>query len=173
MNTRFTVKYRRRIEGKTNYSNRIKLLSSRKNLLIFRKLSRTVVGSIAKFSPKGDIILSNANSKELEKYGWSLSKKNVPAAYLTGFLLAKKAGKKNVGELVADFGIIGPTKGSAKYSFLKGAVDGGLKIRHSAESFPDESRITGKHIEKFSKSPDAKNVSGIFEDAKKKIGEIS
>jgi len=181
MNRRYTVKQRRRIAGKTNYNKRIKLLSSKKNLLIFRKLSRILVAQIVKFEPKGDSVIASANSRELEKYGWTLGRKNIPAAYLTGFLIAKKS-KSQKGDIIANFGILSPTKGSAKFAFLKGAIDGGLKVIHSPDAFPDEARIKGKHIEayvaakkdrlQFSKSHDAKNVSKIFDEVKKKIESI-
>jgi len=172
MNARYTVKYRRRLEGKTDYHKRIRLLSSKKNLVVFRKLSRTLIAQIVKFGPKGDSVVASANSKELAKYGWKLSKKNISAAYLTGFLLAKKAAKVQKQELIINFGILSPTKGSAKFAFLKGAVDGGLKIIHSPDSFPDEARIKGKHIEGFSKSSDAKNASKIFDETKKKLESV-
>ncbi len=169
MNTRYTVKFRRRREGKTDYHRRVKLLTSQKSLLVFRKLSRTLIGQITQFNPKGDKILVNVNSKELEKYGWKLSKKNTPAAYLTGFLIAKKAGKSKAGNLIADFGIINPTKGSVKYAFLKGASDGGLNVMHSPDFFPEENRIKGEHIASYSSNPEYKNITRIFEEVKSKI----
>jgi len=182
MNPQYTVKNRRRREGSTNYQKRIRLLSSKRGIIIFRKLSRTIVAQITKFDPKGDAILASANSKELEKFGWKLSKKSIPAAYLTGFLLAKKTGKKNMGDLIVNFGILSPTKGSAKYAFIMGAVDGGLKVIHSADAFPDDSRVKGKHIElyagsskdkiQFSKSQDAKNILKIFDETKNKIESV-
>lgn len=171
MNTRYTVKYKRRREGKTNYTTRIKLLSSKKNLVVFRKLARTIIGQIAQFTNKGDNILASVNSKELRKYGWKSSVNNLPASYLTGFLLAKKSKSKS-GEMIVDFGIISPTKGSSKYAFIKGAVDGGLKIIHSPDKFPEEKRIQGEHIASYSKSSEAKNIKKMFEDTKKKIEEI-
>jgi len=177
MKPQYTFKNRRRREGSTNYRKRVRLLTSRKNIVIFRKLSRTVLGQITKFDPRGDVTLAVASSSELEGLGWKLGKKNIPAAYLTGFLLAKKAAKKNVGKLIVGFGILGPTKGSSKHAFVKGAIDGGLEVIYSADDFPDESRIKGKHIEdyagksrhQFSKTPDAKSAIKIFEETKKGI----
>jgi len=180
MNTRYNVKYKRRREGKTNYRKRAIMLSSNKKIVVFRKLSRTLIGQIVKFDTKGDIVVASVSSKELEKYGWKLSKKNVPAAYLTGFLLAKKANNLQNEELIINLGILSPTKGSTKFAFIKGAIDGGLKIIHSPELFPGDERITGKHIENyaissknkivFSKTPESKNISKIFEEVKRKIG---
>lgn len=179
MKSRFHTKYRRRREGKTNYTKRIKLLSSKKNMVVFRKLSRILTSQIVKFDIKGDKVLASASSKELEKYGWKLGKKNLPAAYLTGLLLARKAKSLKTGELIAHYGVTNPTKGSAHYAFLKGAIEGGLKIAHSPEPFPEEKRIKGEHIEKFaasghdkmqfSKKPDAKTISKSFDEVKKKI----
>ena len=155
-------------------------LLSKKNLVVFRKLSRILIAQIVKFDPKGDSVLTSVSSRELEKYGWKLSRKNLPAAYLTGYLLAKKAKEKT--DVIVNFGIINPTKGASNYAFLKGALDGGLKIVHSADLFPDDARIKGAHIEKlaasghdkiqFSKTPDAKSISKIFEDVKKKIASV-
>ena len=97
------------------------------------------------------------------------------------FTINKKS-KSQKGDIIANFGILSPTKGSAKFAFLKGAIDGGLKVIHSPDAFPDEARIKGKHIEayvaakkdrlQFSKSHDAKNVSKIFDEVKKKIESI-
>ena len=85
MNTRYIVKNRRRMEGKTNYRKRVKLLSSKKPIIVFRKGSKSIIAQISSFDPKGDKMILQVNSVELKKYGWNISKKNIPAAYLTGF----------------------------------------------------------------------------------------
>ncbi|MEM4336740.1 MAG: 50S ribosomal protein L18 [Candidatus Woesearchaeota archaeon] len=180
MNTRYVVKYRRRREGKTNYKKRIKLLLSKLPLVRFRKGSKTITAQISVFNPKGDKIILSVNSSELSKYGWNLSKKNLPAAYLTGLLLAKKNNKnKEIKRVIIDFGIKKPTKGFSGYSFVKGLIDGGMEVLCSQESFPAEDRIRGKHIadfcsstkkkEQFSKTPESKNIEKIFLDVKNKI----
>jgi len=148
----YSVKFRRRREGKTNYRKRIKLLLSEKPRLVVRKSNRYIIAQIATFDPKGDRIEVCAWSRELNKFGWPFpSFKNLPAAYLTGYLVGKRAIKKGIKEAILDIGLYPSTKGSRLYAVLKGALDAGLKIPHSPDILPSEERIFGKHIEKFLK----------------------
>jgi len=178
MNKLYVVKYRRRREGKTDYHKRIKLLTSNLPVIRYRKGSKTITAQVTYFDQRGDKTLIYVNSSELQKYGWKLSKKNIPASYLTGILLAKK-NKDLKEEMIVDFGIKKPTKGSACYAFLKGIAEGGIKVKCSPESFTGEERITGKHIsnffsqnkrkEQFSKSAECRDIEKIFLDVKNKI----
>ena len=81
-----TVPYRRKRENKTNYLKRLKLLLSRKGRLVVRFTNRKVVAQLVEFTPKGDKVLVATDSFALRKLGWQYSCKNLPAAYLTGFL---------------------------------------------------------------------------------------
>ena len=149
-NTR-TVPLRRKREGKTNYKKRIALLKGGKPRLVVRKTMKNIYAQIIEFTPKGDRVLVSASSAELEKKGWKLSRSNLPAAYLVGYLLGKKENTKKIGETVIDFGLQTTVAKSKLYAVLKGAVDAGLKISHSDEVMPDEERIKGAHIEKYAK----------------------
>jgi large subunit ribosomal protein L5e len=73
---RFQTKYRRRREGKTDYRARKRLITQDKNKfntpkyrMIVRISNRYVTCQIAHSTIKGDMILSQAHSKELLKYG--------------------------------------------------------------------------------------------------------
>lgn len=174
---------KRRKEGKTDYRARLGMLKSGKPRLVLRKTGRYLSASIIKFDIKGDKTLSSCNSKELEKYGWKASKKNTSAAYLTGLLLAKKAGSKDV---ILDMGLNKSTKGNKLYAMLKGASDGGIKVTIN-DLVPSDDRISGSHVASYAKSledtersskfsgynkggVDPSTMSDYFEAVKAKIG---
>ncbi|RMF55289.1 50S ribosomal protein L18 [Candidatus Woesearchaeota archaeon] len=177
---RYTVQYRRKREGKTNYKKRLKIVMSGKDRLVIRKSSKHIWAQIIKYLPQGDKVLGSAHSRELLKLGWKASCSNVPAAYLTGLLLAQKI--KHPEELVVDIGIYTPVKKSRIYACLKGARDGGLKFKAEEEIFPGEDRIRGEHISKFasmkkqesqfskvSKLIDLTKIQTHFEEIKNKV----
>ena len=82
-NNTFTVRFRRRREGVTDYRKRLKILKSEKPRLIVRKSLNNVVVQFAEYDMKGDKVMLSAHSKELAKLGWSGNRGNIPAAYLT------------------------------------------------------------------------------------------
>ena len=141
--------YRRKKEGKTNYKKRLTLLLSKKPRLVIRKSINNMSIQIIKYEEDGDKIIVAANSSELKKLGYTLNPGNLPAAYLTGLLVGKKANNQKIAEVVADIGLNTPTKGSKIFAALKGVVDSGLKIPHSPDMFPGEDRIKGIHIQKY------------------------
>ena len=97
-----------------------------------------------------DKVIITAHSMELKKMGWNHSLSNIPASYLIGFILGKKALKGNIKEAILDIGIQKSIMKSRLYATLKGCIDAGLKINHDPKVFPDEDRIKGKHIGKES-----------------------
>ena len=146
-----TVPYRRKRENKTNYLKRLKLLLSRKGRLVVRFTNRKVVAQLVEFTPKGDKVLVATDSFALRKFGWQYSCKNLPAAYLTGFLFGKKvAEKKYKGEMVFDTGFRSPLHKGKYYAFLKGVLDAGVSVPHSGKDlFPDDKKIQGAHIQDY------------------------
>lgn len=146
---RYKVKFRRRREGKTDYVKRLALLKSRKPRVVVRRTNRYIIVQFVKFREGGDEVIAYAFSKELEKYGWPYGGKNLPAAYLTGYLAAMRAKKAGVVEAVLDIGRFPSTKGSRLYAALKGVLDAGINVPHSPEILPDEGRIRGEHIVSF------------------------
>ncbi|ENN96560.1 50S ribosomal protein L18P [Methanocaldococcus villosus KIN24-T80] len=145
----YRVKFRRRREAKTDYRKRLKLLLSRKPRLVARKTLNHCIAQIIEYDEKGDRTVVSAHSKELEKLGYKGHTGNLVSAYLTGYLLGKKALKKGYTEAVLDIGLHRATKGAAVFAILKGALDAGLDVPHGEEILPDESRIRGEHIKNY------------------------
>ncbi len=157
-----TVQFKRKRQGKTNYKKRLKLLMSNKLRLVIRKSLNNLTAQIIEYHPEGDRIVCSTHSSELEKYGWNLNKSNLPASYLTGLLLGKKAKEKKITEAILDIGLNSSTKGSRIYAALKGVIDSGIGVPHSKEVLPQENRIKGEHTK-------TKDVLKKFEEVKKKI----
>jgi large subunit ribosomal protein L18 len=166
-NTKYTVKYRRKREGRTNYKKRLNLLKGNTDRLIIRKTNTKIILQVVRYNPDGDNVLVTLNSSALRKLGWKHSCKNIPAAYLAGLLLAKKAVDKKIGKVILDLGLTSPLKGSKLFSALKGVIDGGLNVPVSDEIFPLEDRLQGKHIASFLEKH--KSITEDFEKLKKEI----
>ena len=178
-----SLKFRRRREGKTNYSKRLNMLKSYNNRLIVRKSLKTITIQIAKYDPKGDTILCSVSSSTLKKNGWDYSKKSIPAAYLTGLKIAKVAQSKGIKKAILDTGLIRSIKGNKIYAAVKGVVDGGLEVPVDEKMFPKEDRLKGENIKKYAettKSPiqfskynkenkNVKSITEVFEKTKKSI----
>lgn len=139
--------YKRKLEGKTDYKRRLRLIASGKPRFVVRSSLKNILIQVIEYHPDGDKIIASSSTPELKKkYGWKGNGRNTPAAYLTGMLAAKKATAKKIKEAILDIGLRSPIKGSIDYAALKGAVDGGLAIPHSKEVLPSEKRIKGEHI---------------------------
>lgn len=147
----FNVPYRRKREGKTNYKRRLGLLKSEKPRLVVRISLKHATAQLINYEPAGDKILVSAHSAELSKLGWKGSTGNLPASYLTGYLIGKKAKSKNVSEAILDLGLRTSVTGSRVYAVLKGAVDAGLNVPHSDDILPSADRLSGKHIAEYGK----------------------
>jgi len=154
----FTVPFRRKRLGKTDYKKRLGLLKSKTLRLVVRRSNKHIVAQLVKYADKGDVIINSVSSNNLKKYGWDKSTGSIPAAYLVGLLI----GKMSKGQVaILDLGLQIPVSGSRLYAVLKGAVDSGLKINYSEEVIPTEDRLSGKHI--------SDDVSKAFEKVKQKI----
>ncbi len=170
-----TVPFGRRRVQKTNYVKRLKLLVSQKPRLVVRFTNTKIIAQIVLFNQGGDRVAAAVDSSLLRKEGWAYSCKNLPAAYLTGLLLGKKAIKNGQSEAILDTGFREPIHQGKLYAFLRGALDGGLKIPHGGDKiFPPEERMFGKHIEqKFAQYLKSKSsveeMQKVFEKVKEKI----
>jgi len=167
---RFQVKRRRRREGKTDYRARTKMVrqdrnkfNTKKYRLIVRITNRKVICQVAYATIAGDVVVSQAASTDLAKYGISVGLKNYAACYATGLLAARRTlkkfgldeaikGKEEIdGEefhveeedndqrpfkCILDVGTRRTCVGARMWGALKGAVDGGLHVPHSAKNFP-------------------------------------
>jgi len=181
----YTVKYRRRLENKTDYMKRLKLLQSGKPRLTVRKSLKEITAQVIQYEEKGDKVIAAARSSSLKGMGWNYNFRNTSSAYLLGLLIAKKAKEKGVQEAILDLGIQKAVPGSRLFAVLKGAIDNGMKIPHSDSVLPSDERIHGKHIEtyaahlgndkekKFSgylkQNADPGSISKTFDQVKNKI----
>jgi len=168
---RYQVKKRRRLQGKTDYKARRKMVRQDKNKfnnkkyrLIVRFTNRKVIMQLAYATVMGDILVAQAISTELEKFGIPAGYKNYSAAYATGLLMARRVlkkfgldetfkGKEAIdGEdyhvedeenedrkpfkCILDAGLQTTCSGARIWGALKGAVDGGLHVPHNNRNFP-------------------------------------
>ncbi len=131
-------------EDKTNYRKRAAILIGRHSFVTVKVSDQNVAAQVLKPTPTGDIVIASAHSRELEKQGWKGALNNLPACYLTGMIVAKKALEKGVKNAVLYIGKDHFTSRVA--ACMKGILDGGVSMPVSEESLPDQERITGKHI---------------------------
>lgn len=156
--TTYRMPYRRRREGKTNYTKRLALIKSGKPRMVVRKSNKSMLVQFIEYNPVGDKILFSANSTMLaKKFGWP-SKRNSWTAYLTGLYAGIGAKKKGVNGFVLDIGMYCPSKGSVVFAALKGAIDAGLETAFKEENVPSD---------KLKNAPEA--MKQAFENAKSKI----
>ncbi|MBI2148092.1 50S ribosomal protein L18 [Candidatus Woesearchaeota archaeon] len=145
----YTLDFRRKRKGKTDYRTRLNLLVSRNFRVVLRRMLNNFSVQIVDFSEKGDRVLVSAYTRELIKYGWKGHRGNVSSSYLVGLLCGLKAKKKNINSGVADFGCFRIIRGSSFFAALKGLIDSGFNISVSEKYLPSEDRIKGLHIQNY------------------------
>lgn len=150
--SRYKLAFKRRREGKTDYRARLNLIGLDKSRLVVRITNQHTIAQIINVKVNGDETVVSAHSNELKNMGWLGSGKNTSAAYLTGFLLGKKALKAGITAAVLDIGLKSSTKGARIFAALKGAVDAGLKVPHGDVILPQEDRIRGEHVAAYAES---------------------
>ncbi len=166
--SRYKLAFKRRREGKTDYGARLKLIGLDKHRLVIRVTGNHTIAQIVDVELSGDQTLISAHSQELKNMGWIGSGKNTSAAYLTGYLCAKKAIKEGLDGAVLDMGLKSSTKGSRVYAALKGAIDAGLEIPYNDIVLPEDDRITGEHIAQYAKTLDKAEMEKKFSQYLKK-----
>ncbi|MEJ5292284.1 MAG: 50S ribosomal protein L18 [Candidatus Methanosuratincola sp.] len=147
--TIYRVAFRRRREDRTDYRLRKRLITSRLPRLVIRRSLKHTYLQLVEARIEGDHVLVSANTSELRKYGWKGGTGNVPAAYLAGFLIGKKAIAKGISKAIVDINGYAVTKSNRILNALKGAIDSGMEIPHGEEILPDEERIKGTAIAEF------------------------
>ena len=190
---RYQTKFKRRREFKTNYAARKSLIVqdfnkyvTPKYRLVARITSGKVIAQIAYATLKGDIVMSQATSVELKKFGLKNAYTSYSAAYATGLLLARRLLKKlkldtiykgaaktdgtpydvstQISDsrrpftAVLDIGIRRPTVGNRVFAVLKGATDGGIHIPHSVRKFPGYTRGAAKKDSKYDANVHKKRI---------------
>ncbi|MCL5680243.1 MAG: 50S ribosomal protein L18 [Candidatus Marsarchaeota archaeon] len=163
---------RRRAKSLTNYRKRIAMLKGRLPRVVIRRSNRSITAQIIDYKPDGDVVMASAVSTELKNMGW-LPKSNIPTAYLTGMLLAKKASEKGIkGSMILDIGLHKPIKGNVIFSAAKGCKDNGIDLVSEIEA--DDDRISGKHIAEYAKMGSKKGTSefSLYEKSKLNVKEL-
>ena len=126
---------------KTNYRKRKAMLLGKHDFISVNISNENTQVQILKPLISGDKVLASAHSRFLIKDGWKGSRKNIPAAYLTGYLAGKKAISKGVSNAILYSGTRKYTQRMA--AALKGVIDAGLEVPADSETFPSEDRING------------------------------
>jgi len=146
MGKRIVVAKRRRREGKTNYSKRLKLLQGNKPRLVVRKTNRYIIAQIVTSKEARDSVVVGYTTKKLSEFNWQYSFKCLPAAYLLGLIIGKKAREKGINEAILDVGLHRVTKGNRIFAVVYG-VSKFINVPHSKEILPSIERLYGKHID--------------------------
>lgn len=153
---------KRRKECKTDYKLRMGLLQSSLPRIVVRRTNKYFIVQIVESKEAQDKVLSGVTSKDLLENGWNEkfagSLKSISAAYLTGYLLAKKVKK---GDFILDLGMAVQKKAGRIYAVAAGLVDGGLKVRVSDKVLPSKERLMGEHLKPEVKEMIAKVKAGI------------
>lgn len=141
----------KRIRGdKTNYRKRAAIIIGRHSFATVRVTDQNVSAQVIKATPTGDLVIASAHSHELAKHGWKGATNNLPACYLTGLLLGKKALEKGTSKAVLYIGKEHFTTRVA--ACAKGIADSGVNLPISEESVPADERISGQHIADYANS---------------------
>lgn len=158
----YSVILRRLREEKTNYKKRKLMLMSRADFITVQISNENTLVQIHKPQFTGDKVVASAHSRFLISKGWKGSRKNVPAAYLTGYMAGKKALASGTTSAILYSGTRKYTQRMA--AALKGVIDAGLEIPASEETLPADERINGQHLKV--KNDIAKIKSSIDSGAK-------
>jgi len=129
---------------KTNYKKRKIMLMSKRDFITINVTNENTQVQILKPEITGDKVIASAHSRFLLKDGWKGSRKNIPAAYLTGYFAGKKALSQGVDNAIVYSGTRKYTQRMA--AGVKGIIDAGIKVPSSEEAFPSEERINGEHL---------------------------
>ncbi|MDD3985887.1 MAG: 50S ribosomal protein L18 [Methanobacterium sp.] len=160
--SRYKLAFKRRREGKTDYRARLNLIGLGKSRLVVRITNQHTIAQIINVNSEGDETIVSAHSNEIKKMGWLGSGKNTSAAYLTGFLVAKKAQKEGIENAILDIGLKSSTKGAKIFAVLKGAVDAGINVPHNNVILPADERIRGEHVASYAESLSDNEVEKKF-----------
>ena len=120
------------------------MLMSKRDFITINVTNENTQVQILKPEITGDKGIASAHSRFLLKDGWKGSRKNIPAAYLTGYFAGKKALSQGVDNAIVYSGTRKYTQRMA--AGVKGIIDAGIKVPSSEEAFPSEERINGEHL---------------------------
>ena len=160
------LRFKRRRNGETDYRRRMKMLRGGFSRAVVRVTNTQTICQLVNYEPTGDIVKISIDGHTIvEKYGWPIdaSRKSIPASYISGYAMAKKAIAAGHNEAVLDIGLAASTPGNRVFAALKGMVDAGMEIPYGENVLPDDDRINGSHIDD--------SIAKAVEAAKKSIEE--
>ncbi len=158
----YTKILRRIRENKTNYNRRKNMLMGHKDFVTVQISNENTQVQVIHPELTGDKVISSAHSRFLIKKGWKGSRKNIPAAYLTGYFAGKKALGKGTNSAILYSGTRQYTQRMA--AALKGVTDAGLEIPTDEKTFPTNDRINGEHLKVKN---DVKNIKSSIDTGAK------
>ena len=158
----YKLLFKRRRNGKTNYEKRLAMLKSKKLRLVVRKTNYAVRLQVVAYKERGDETVVSATSTELANWNWNSNPKNLPSAYLAGFLIGKRAVAAGITNAILDIGLHTPMHKGRIFSAVKGAMDAGLAVPVGEEALPETNRLTGKHIEAFAQKLETEKIQKVF-----------
>jgi large subunit ribosomal protein L18 len=141
---------------KTNYRKRQALLISKQNFVTIKITNQNLVAQVLKPEISGDRVKVSTHSRELRRHGWKGSLNSLPACFLVGILLGRKALEKGVKNAILYIGNKPFTSRVA--ACAKGIVHAGVNIPISSESFPSEHRLNGQHIANYATKLKKENI---------------
>jgi large subunit ribosomal protein L18 len=141
---------------KTNYRKREALLISKQDFVTIKITNQNLIAQVLKPEIWGDRVKVSTHSRELRKYGWKGSLNSLPACFLVGTLLGRKALEKGVKNAVLYVGNKPFTSRVA--ACATGIVHAGVNIPISSESFPSEHRLNGQHIADYAAKLREENI---------------
>lgn len=161
---------RRRRQGKTDYRKRRGMIVGKQAFLSVRISGRYIYAQLLRSAPRGDITLCSASSRNLNKFGWKGSSKNLPGAFLTGYHLGRLAQNSDVKDAILYSGVGRFVHGSRIASLVEGANQAGLSISINKESFPGKDRVNGKHIADYARKLEEENKEKFAKTFSKVLG---
>ena len=120
------------------------MLTGKRDFLTIKISNENTQVQIHKPQLDGDKVLASAHSRFLIEKGWKGSRKNISAAYLTGYFVGKKALGAGLKDAILYSGTDKYTQRMA--AALKGVIDAGVEIPADEETFPADERINGDHL---------------------------
>ena len=156
--TTYTVRYRRKREGRTNYLKRLNLLKSSRPRIVIRMSNNNIVIQLVEYKQNGDNVKLSSSSLELRKLGWKYHTGNIASSYLLGLLFGKRLQQNKVSQGVLDIGSHVSVAGSRIYATAQGLIDSGIDVPVSKEILPTQDRVSGKHISEYAKYLKNKDV---------------
>jgi large subunit ribosomal protein L18 len=145
----YRVPYRRRREKKTDYAARRILATSEYPRFVVRISNKGIVVQVTRSEIEGDYVIASTSDHELKSYGWKASGKNIPAAYLIGYIAGKKALAEGIEEANLDMGLKRVTTGNKIFAVVQGANDAGLDIPIDSDVIPSQEAINSEVIAEY------------------------